>query len=203
MSNEDEITRWMGRLTTGDESAARHLWQAYYTKLVELARRRLRNSARRVADEEDVALSAFDSFCRGAAVGRFPDLNDRHDLWKLLVTLTIRKSTAQLRREHAQKRGSADVRGESVFGEANGSSDAVGLAAALADEPTPELAAMAAEQCEHLLNQLNDSSLRQIALLKLEGYTNHEIAAQIGCGLRTIDRKLKRIRDCWGEEHPS
>jgi hypothetical protein len=83
MSNEDEITRWMDRLATGDESAAGHLWQAYYTKLVELARRRLRSSPRRVADEEDVVLSAFDSFCRGARVGRFPDLNDRHDLWKL------------------------------------------------------------------------------------------------------------------------
>jgi len=200
MSHEDEISRWVDRLATGDVSAAGHLWQSYYTKLVDLARRRLRSSPRRVADEEDVALSAFDSFCRGAAAGRFPDLNDRHDLWKLLVTLTIRKSTAQLRREHAQKRGGAQVRGESVFVEASESGDAAGIAAVLGDEPTPELAAMAAEQCECLLDKLDDPSLRQVALLKLEGYANHEIAQQIGCGLRTVDRKLNRIRECWTQE---
>ena len=49
------------------------------------------STCRRAADEEDVALSAFDSFCRGAEQGRFPQLDGRDDLWHLLVVITVRK----------------------------------------------------------------------------------------------------------------
>ncbi len=88
MNPPSSVSTWLGRLRAGD-SAAAALWRRYHSQLVELARGHPSRSVRRAADEEDVALSAFAAFCAGAAAGRFPDLTDRHDLWRLLFTLTL------------------------------------------------------------------------------------------------------------------
>ena len=94
-------------LKAGDHAAAQVLWERYFDHLVRLARRRLAISRRTGADadEEDAALSAFDSFCAGLAGGRFPRLEDRDDLWGLLVVITARKASAQADRRRAFKRG--------------------------------------------------------------------------------------------------
>jgi len=198
MSNDD-VTQWIRGFAEGDELAAQKLWERYYSQLVSLARRKL-GSRRRVVDEEDAALSAFNSFCQGLRAGRFPRIEDRHDLWKVLLTLTVRKTVKYHRREHAEKRGAGQVRGESVFAKRPSADETGGMGAILGSEPTPELAAQVADQCEHLLAQLDDESQRQIALLKLEGYTDQEISEQLRCGLRTVQRKLARIRDKWTRE---
>jgi hypothetical protein len=90
MASEGSVTHWLGQLCAGDQAAAQPLWERYFQRLVDQARARLRATPRRVADEEDVALSVFDSFCRGAERGRFPQLSDRDDLWRLLVVITGR-----------------------------------------------------------------------------------------------------------------
>src|SRR5262245_1394879 len=111
---EGSVTRWLGALQTGDLAAAQPLWERYFDRLVRLARRQI-GAARRggaEADEEDAALRAFDSFCRRAAEGRFPRLDDRDDLWRLLVTLTSCKAADQLRRRGRQKRGRGRILGE-------------------------------------------------------------------------------------------
>ncbi len=196
----DEVTCWFHGLAAGDDAAVEEVWRRYYEKLVRFARGKLAVGQRRAADEEDVALSAFHSFCRGAAAGRFPQLEDRHDLWKLLVTITARKAAHQVRRDMQQKRGSGNVRGESVFVGAGDSDRGLGIGNILGTEPTPEFAAMAVEECEHLLGVLPDEQIRQIALWKLEGFTNDEIAEKLECAPRTVERKLQRIRDVWGRE---
>ncbi|MFH1266297.1 MAG: ECF-type sigma factor [Planctomycetota bacterium] len=200
---DDEVTQWLAGLAEGDESAIQRIWEQYYGRLVRLARDKLGDGSRRMADEEDVALSAFYSFYRAAAAGRFPRLDDRHDLWKLLVTITTRKAVAQLRRSHRQKRGGGNVRGESVFLRPDASGRGVGIGDVLGEEPTPEVAALMAEQCEALLDCLADESLREVARYKLEGYTNDEIADHLDCAPRTIERKLAKIRQCWTEQDPS
>ncbi len=91
---EGSVTRWIADLKGGDAEAARALWGRYFDDLVRIARAKLR-ATRRVGadeDEEDAALSAFDSFCAGAARGQFPNLADRHDLWRLLVVIAARKA---------------------------------------------------------------------------------------------------------------
>ncbi len=196
----DEVTCWFHGLADGDEAAVEEVWRRYYEKLVRFARGKLAIGQRRAADEEDVALSAFHSFCRGAAAGRFPQLEDRHDLWKLLVTITARKASHQIRRDMQQKRGSGNVRGESVFVGASDDERGFGIGNMLGAEPTPEFAAMAAEECEQLLGALPDEQVRQIALWKLEGFTNDEIAEKLECAPRTVERKLQRIRDLWLRE---
>lgn len=198
----DEVTLWMRKLGESDGQAADAIWNHYFQRLAGFARQKLDKMPKRMADEEDVALSAMHSFYRGAAAGRFPQLADRQDLWKILITITARKVWTQMRRQGADKRGSGKVRGESVFMNRD-SDDAFGIEQVLGREPTPELAAQVAENCNQLLDALEDDTLKQIAMLKLESYTNEEIAEQLHCVPRTIERKLERIREKWSQEPPS
>lgn len=194
---DDEVTAWIRQLAKGDEQAVQEIWNQYYDRLVRLARRKLLDGNRRVADEEDVALSAFNSFCENAAAGRYPLLRDQSDLWRLLVTITARRAARQQRLAGRKKRGGGNVRGESVFLGQRDEADKAGIGQVLGDSPTPEMAALAAEECERLLGLLSDDSLRQVAQLKLEGFTNEEIAEKLQCAPRTIERKLNKIREDW------
>jgi DNA-directed RNA polymerase specialized sigma24 family protein len=198
---DGSVTRWIGDLIARDDpdTAARKLWERHFDRLVHLARDRLRARPCGPADAEDAALSAFDSFCRGAAAGRFPRLDDRDDLWALLVTITTRKAAEQVRRERRLKRGGGRVHGEQELSKA-GPEGGGGLDELVGREPTPELAAMMAEEYIHLLGRLPDETLRRIAAWKLEGYSNEEIAARLGCGRRTVERKLGVIRSSWRAE---
>ena len=66
--DQGSITRWFSDLRAGEDEAARRLWDRYFDRLVSLARSELRARRREaVEDEEDAALNAFDSFCRGMA----------------------------------------------------------------------------------------------------------------------------------------
>lgn len=195
MSDGQSVTHWLDLLKRGDEHAAQNLWERYYAALVRMARRRIAGSSRRVSDEEDVAISTFDSLCRGAAEGRFPQLDDRDDLWKLLVVMTARKATAHKKHAARLKRGGGTVRGDSVFIPLDDDGGA-GIAQVVGDSPTPEFAAQVAEECERRLTAL-DSDLRQLAQWKLEGYSNEEIADRLHCVPRTVERKLQRIRAKW------
>ena len=193
------ITHWLGALKAGDLAAAQPLWERYFQRLVRLARQKLRAGHRSGADAdaEDAALSAFDSFCDGAARGRFPQLDDRDDLWRLLVTITTHKVTDHIRRHGRQKRGGGRILDEAALNGAGPGGGPAGLDALVGSEPTPAFAALVAEQYRRLLEGLGDASLRRIALLKMEGYTLDEIAAQLGCARRTVVNKLQLIRMRW------
>jgi DNA-directed RNA polymerase specialized sigma24 family protein len=188
------ITALVERVKAGDHEAVRLLWQRYYPRLVGLARQRLQSAARRVADEEDAALSAFDSFCRRAEQGQFPDLDDRDGLWTLLAVLTARKAADLVKHQHRQKRGGGQVHGDSALQPADGGSSASGFDGLEGGDPTPAEAAILAEEVENLLGRLREPALRQVAVWKLEGYSNADIAQRQGCSLATIERRLTIIR---------
>jgi DNA-directed RNA polymerase specialized sigma24 family protein len=196
------VTRWIGDLKAGEPAAAQALWTRYFDRLVRLARKRLANRTDGAEDEEDAALSAFDSFCAGLARGRFSKLADRDDLWKLLVVITARKSAAQVDRHRALKRGGNWTRMDAAHGpSAEGSLAGEGLLAqVVAQGPTPEFAAMVAEETRRLLGRLGDEQLRQIAMDRMEGYTSDEIADRLGCARRTVARRLDLIRQIWSDE---
>jgi len=195
------ISQWLLHLAEGDETVAQKIWNDYFGKLVRLARQKLEGIPSRDADEEDVAISAMNSFYQGLAEHKFDHLHNRDDLWKLLVTITVRKATARRRSYFAQKRGGGRVRGESIFGKPE--EEQGGLADVLGTEPTPELAASVAENCRQLLDQLPGETLRQVALWTLEGYRTEEIATKLGCVRRTVERKLERIREIWCPNVPA
>jgi DNA-directed RNA polymerase specialized sigma24 family protein len=201
VSSEGSVTDWIDQLKAGVPDGAERLWERYFEQLVALARTRMRGMPRRAADEEDVALSAFDSLCRGAEHGRFPELLHRDSLWRLLVTITLRKVHDVRRDEHRLKRGNGQVIRESELLDAPDSAmTEAGLEQVVGREPTPAWAAQVAEECRRLLGRLNDATLQTLALLKMEGYTNEELADRLGCGLRTVERKLRLIRQIWGKE---
>ncbi len=198
MSSGGSVTRWLGQLRDGDSAAAGPLWERYFRQLVARARAALGAAPRRAADEEDVALSAFDSFCRGAEQGRFPRLDDRHDLWQVLLLLAARKAAHLIRDERRARRGGGKVRAETDLAPAD--ADEALLAQVVGTEPTPELAATVAEECRLLLDRLGDHELRSIAVWQLEGYTVEEMATKLGRSARTVARKLAVIRDRWRRE---
>jgi len=189
-------------LAASGRAAAQALWERYFDRLVRLARKRLACRTGGAEDEEDAALSAFDSFCAGLARGRFTELGDRDDLWKLLVVITARKASAQRDRRRALKRGGAFSRVDQAHSGPEGDSpqgDDV-LARLVGQEPTPEFAAMVADETRRRLARLGDEQLQQIALDRMEGYTTDEIAERLGCARRTVARRLDLIRTIWSEE---
>jgi RNA polymerase sigma factor (sigma-70 family) len=186
----NSVTHWISALKQGDQAAAQGLWEAYFRRLVGLARARLSDAPKLIADEEDVALNAFDSFCRGAQAGRFPRLDDRHDLWQILVLITVRKAINLRRYEARQSRGTRRIK--SLTELTPDRLETIG-----GDEPTPELAMQLTEEYQRLFERLEDPGLKTVASMKLEGYTNSEIAARLGCVISTVERKLARIRGRW------
>jgi DNA-directed RNA polymerase specialized sigma24 family protein len=193
MSFQGSVSHWIGQLKAGEQAAAQQLWERYFNRLVVLARNQLRGKPRGPADEEDIALSALDSFCRGASRGLFPQLVHRDSLWRLLVAMTARKAFDAVRDERRLKRGGEAVRAEAAL---------IGnyLEQALSREPNPSFAAELAEECRRLLDRLDSSELRAIALWKMEGYTDEEIAPKLGCVRRTVQRKVQLIRDIWTQD---
>ena len=197
---EGSVTRWIGGLKLGDQNAAQGLWERYFERLVKLARARLAHRTGADEDEEDAALSAFDSFCAGLALGRFPLLTDRNDLWRLLVVITARKVSAQVDRRRAWKRGGLRFRADAAVPAFDrDQQDADRLADLVGREPTPEFAAIVIEEFQSLLARLGDDQLRRIALERMEGYTTDEIAERLGCARRTVARRLELIRQLWSE----
>jgi DNA-directed RNA polymerase specialized sigma24 family protein len=173
-------------LKAGEPDAAQHLWQRYYRSLITLVRNKLADLPKRASDEEDVVLSAFHSFCQAVDAGRFPSLENRDDLWQLLVMHAARKAVDQRRYQTRQKRSgepAPDLALEQVVGR----------------EPDPGFALAVADELQRLLGLLEDPVLRDVALKKLEGYTNREIAEARAWTPRTVERKLVLIRALWSE----
>jgi DNA-directed RNA polymerase specialized sigma24 family protein len=200
--DERTVTHWIGRLKAGEGAAAALLWERYFDDLVRLARLKLGGSPRVAADEEDVALSAFKSLCLRAAQGQFPDLNDRDDLWRLLVTITVRKALNQGKHQRRAKRGAGRVLAESDWAGGRLAVDEAGLEWLAGAESPPEIAVMLDEEYRRLFGILGDETLRRIARLRMEGYSGAEIADQLGCNRRTVTRKLELIRLRWTEFEP-
>jgi DNA-directed RNA polymerase specialized sigma24 family protein len=190
MPDDGSVTHWIAGVRGGDPAAAERLWERFFPRLDGLARARLRGTARLAADEEDVALSALDSFCRRAGAGQYPHLADRDDLWRLLVVITARKAGHLVRDQSRQRRGGA----------ARPDSSEPTLEGVLSRDPTPEFAAQVAEEYRRLMAALGDPEVRAVARMRMEGSTVEEIARETGYSPRSIKRKLHLIRGRWGGE---
>jgi RNA polymerase sigma factor (sigma-70 family) len=196
-SEPGSVTEWLRTIRQGDDSAAtRGLWNRYFHRLEALARQRLARSSVRVVDGEDVAVDVFHRLCRGVAQGRFDGLQNRDDLWRLLVVLTKQKVVDEVRHHGARKRGGAAVRGDSAFGDPD---EGFGLDDCFGSDPTPDDMVGISEQYDRLMTRLPDDESRLVVHLRLEGYANQEIADCLDIGLRSVERKLARARELLAE----
>lgn len=181
------VSRLLGGLRDGDEEAVGQLWQRYFRPLVRLAHSTLSSKGCPPRDAEDVALSAFWALCQQAArpdeAARLPQLHNRAHLWKLLACITARRAFDLARTEGRRRRVVAE---ESALGEE-------GFEPFAGREPPPEFGAAVAD----LLECLPTDELRRLAVAKMEGHTNAEIARDLGRSLSTVERKLQVIRALW------
>jgi hypothetical protein len=183
------------------QDAAAKLWQRYALDLLSIARRRLEQAGiRHREDEEDVLQSVYRVLASGNTAEKYKDLNNREDLWKLLLTITHRRISNKIKRHRSKGRNPALE--SNLIGNCGDDTALQDLAAV--PSPGPDQDVISAMEVGRMLAMLDDT-LRQIALWKLEGYTNEEIAApnKMDCAVRTVERKVRRIRGIWEDANLS
>ncbi len=180
MGGENSISLWIAALREGDDSAAAALWDRYFHRLMGVARSRMKSLPRTTYDEEDIALSTFWVLCQKLREGRYPELDNRDALWNVMLTVLIRKVLERVDYEKAEKRGPAVSFSSGI--------DAAG---------PQDLSHMVSEECEHLLAKLDDDELERVVAMKLDGFSNEDIASQEGKSVRTVQRMLGLIRGIW------
>lgn len=196
----DSTCAWLHRLEAGEAAAAQEIWNRYSDSLLRIARQHLANLPPGAVDEEDVTQSVFGSIFRGAAEGRFANISTRDELWWLLLGLTRQKTVNHIRREMAQKRCTYDRDRNGANGKSASAARVFSLNELIGSAPTPDFVVALQEQYEWLLNKLRNTRLREIAVLRLLGYSVPEISQRIGVGVRAIERKLQLIRNQWQRE---
>jgi RNA polymerase sigma factor (sigma-70 family) len=191
-TGDSSALQWIRAHRQGDEEAAGKLWKRYALRVEKLASAWLRRSACPATfDEQDVAISTFEEIFSAIEAGRFREVDTSDELWRLMAIITVRKAKDRLRGELARKR-----RGEP--GTQTVSLDDTDLALDVpSDDPTPEVAAMMAEQLQHLLTAVEDAELERLVVLKLDGYTNDEIGRAMGYSRSSVQRMLRTVRRLW------
>jgi RNA polymerase sigma-70 factor (ECF subfamily) len=167
---------------TGDEAAARELFDRYVNQVMKLARRHLNRPMAGRVDAEDIAQSVFRTFFQRARKGQF-HLDEAEDLCKLLARITVHKTLRQIAFHTRAKRSAA----------AQSSEPQEMLLNHLAKGPSPEEAVAFVDHLENFLSKLQPVE-RQILELRMEGHNNLEIADQLGISDRKIRRLMERIR---------
>ncbi len=201
MSDEPgSISLQLLQLRAGDRDAIRTLWERCYTDVVRAARRKLGDASRRVSDEDDVASTAFQNFFAAVEDGRFTRLENRDDLWQVLLMLVSRSVSRQKKHATRLKRGAGEVRGESAFLKTDTRDSNVRGLDMLAARPTVAILSAMTYSCEGLLEKLPSNDLRVIAVMRLEGYTDDEIAASLVCSRSTVQRRLSEIQNAWRDD---
>jgi RNA polymerase sigma factor (sigma-70 family) len=180
--------KWWRRFESDDELAAEELVSIYYDRLVRFARRRLAALPHQVADDEGAVVSALRSFFSGVRNGQFSQLDDEYDLWRVLATITARKAIRQMRVHWKQS------------GEGNRVDRDHAIEQLLSPEPTPAEQAGMIEQFQRQLDALDDETLKQIVVMRMEGYDTNEIAERLELHVRSVQRKLKLVQSRWLDE---
>lgn len=192
VEEENSVTRCLHELRDGDESAATRLWKFLNRRLLQLSRTAVDRTRQATGyDEHDVAQSAFIALCSAVQSGRYKDVSDRIGIWKLLAVITLNKAKNRAARDNCQRRG-------------GGRTKSVDVELELQQIASPELTAeeqlSVHEECERLLGMLRSDELQRVAILKVEGHTNEEVAERLDCSRRSVQRRLNLIREIWASE---
>lgn len=193
MIEESTIGPWLSRLKASDAAAMNVVWERFFDALVAYANRHLGEHPHLKGTGEDVAASVFESLWRGCREGRFQNVTSQSELWWTLLKMAKMKCVNHARVENAVKRGGG-VAPASLHDAHIGQA---AYAALVSQEPDPQYLAAVADELRHCLDELSDSSAREIAALTLEGYTVAEIAARVDLSQSSVRRKLELVRAIW------
>lgn len=186
---DGSVTGFFQQVCTGDGDAVRPLWDRYFPRLMRVASQTLSGAKQRAATAEDAVQSAFICFWQQAVDGKFSDDIHRDDVWALLSVMTVRKARKQIRREVAKKRGGDWKRSQAEVEAAPQTANPQAACNSL----TPDEFDLFSEELLMML----DEGLRSFAVLKLMGHSNAESAQIMECTERTVERKLRLIRQTW------
>lgn len=198
--DEGSVTIVIRKMKAGDERGADLLWQRFHDRIKTLVRSRLHPAHSQIADEEDVALESLAELFRGLLKGKFQDLSNRNDFWRLLVTVATRNVIDQVNREKTQKRGGGRVHNETAIRSETSVHSTQLFDRIPSTIPTPEAQSMITENVARLLESLKDGELQTIALMKAAGSNNQEVSDQMGISLRSVERRLREIRERWSAQ---
>ena len=160
------------------------VFERYSKQLADLAQRHLSTRLQRRMDGEDIAQSVLRTFFRRSELGEFR-FDNSTDLWKLLVTITLKKVHNKARHHHAERR---DLSRE------HESLDAAAELPVLARGPSPAEAAELLDQVDWMLEGMTDTH-REIFFLIVQGYSRTEVAEKLNVSRMTVHRVLDLLRD--------
>ena len=191
----------LNRLKAGDKDAANELIGNYFDRVAGAARRRLKQRRLRGTDSQDIAASVFESLWKKVENKQFSeeDLTNADEFWRLLCTMIRFKTEDHIRREHADKRGGGQIRGESIFIKP-GDDKVPGLAGQSDGALTAAEMAAFKDQHEMMMRLLEDPTLQEVVTLRMEGHKVADIAAHYDKSQRWVKRKLALIREIWNRE---
>jgi DNA-directed RNA polymerase specialized sigma24 family protein len=194
------VTALIGNLCAGSPGAFRQIFDLFFRAHVARLERRIGGACPDLESPEDVALSVFHRLWEVVAA-KSPlaaGLSDRRGLLRILSVLTKQKMREVHRFEHRQRRDSQRTRREADVPSRDDTCSAVRDAVAPGRPADWDVAFL--DLLTHLLGQLSERQ-QAVALRKLDGLSSLEIAAELRCSERTIERQLSEIRDRW-RVHP-
>jgi RNA polymerase sigma-70 factor (ECF subfamily) len=180
MDDAHGVTDLVQRCRAGDRGAAEQLFVRYSRQLVLLAQRRLGPRLAAREDGEDVVQSVFCTFFRRNSAGEV-EIENSGQLWRLLVTITLRKVGLRHRRHRAGCRA--------VTAEA----DADLLVEVAARDPGPEADVALADELTALTRDL-PAQYQEMFRLRLQGRGATEIAQMLNVSRRTVHRAVEWVR---------
>ena len=204
----------------GDGSPNQHLLAKHceeiLDELAKAARKKIRGWPMAGGDEHDIAMSAMRTFVRRDKELKIADLHESKDLLHMLLWITARKVADKRRQQLRPKHGGGRLLGSDAM-ELNeghlqkkpvGESRQKKRSQNRRPEPEsekdlpadPDLTQELNAECLRLLDLL-DKDHRDVALLKLQGYSNDEIKQKLGWSKAWVERKLRSIRECWHSEN--
>lgn len=194
--NTDEdigsVSYWLKELKTGDSLAVEAIWYRYYQRVVELASRKMKVNPDRAVDGEDIAQLAMHRFCTNATLGCYPNLDDREQLWDLLVVFTLNRIRKHLRACNRLKRSGQHSQ---VF--------EFSQLEVLKDLQTPEAPTIMADMVDAWLNRLDQEDpsgqLKQIAIWSMDGISGSDIARILKKRKSFVLHQIRLIRLLWVE----
>ncbi len=193
-SSPGSVSQWLANPDSNRyPSGADLLWLRFGVRLVRLARRQLRQIRDPAYDADDLANSTVDAYCRAAFSNDSIRPTNRHELWRILVTISLNKSRNHRKYLSRHKRCLQGVAVELSKDDLELIPDGTANA--------PDLVATVADQCDFLLGLLDqqDSTgeLKTIALMRLDGASKSQIAASMGYTRFTISARVNLIQAIW------